>query len=43
MLIGGSPGSTAGGMKTTTVAVHVCHGYIDFPAARIRSFLWTPD
>ena len=26
MVIGGSPGSTAGGMKTTTRSGSVCHG-----------------
>ena len=30
MLIGGSPGSTAGGMKTTTMAVLVCSVYTTF-------------
>lgn len=30
MLIGGSPGSTAGGMKTTTIAVLVANAYASF-------------
>ncbi len=30
MLIGGSPGSTAGGMKTTTIAILVCSAYSVF-------------
>ena len=30
MLIGGSPGSTAGGMKTTTVAVLICNAFATF-------------
>lgn len=34
MLIGGSPGSTAGGMKTTTIAVLVLAGWADMRSAK---------
>ena len=41
MLIGGSPGSTAGGMKTTTLAVLLANAVATFRQRDSAQFFWT--
>ena len=42
MFIGGSPSSTAGGIKTTTFAVLLLNAFGNFPQPRRCLCLWTP-
>ena len=43
MLLGGSPGSTAGGMKTTTLAVLLANMWATFRRREDAEFFWAAD